>query len=669
MSDASSPAALTVRVAFAGHRSLDPTSLEASLTAAFALVAEAVVLTAARPVAPGQTETIADAYKAFWPGSGTQPRLDLLVGYAPGADRVAARLWRVGRHGSIHAAFPFADRTEPGRIAWTDGPDCNDPSLRIALDAPEGLDRPFEATSVLDGEASLRESPPRDAHLEQTRWLVRWADILIVAWNGELAAGTGGTADTVALALRKGMPVLWIDGATIRLLSAERLWLDQSFSELVDALGDAGRRDRTAPEASADALCELLAPMLAPPAAKPSDQGQEHGHGNNIDEETAARRDYASGNRVAPAPWTGWTGLPGFLLDQARFVPARLLVAGWRAFYGRLKPKPTGAPQPDAVTDEQIAQAKRDAQDIAHPMIDAAFRAADAKASFYGDLHRAMQAFLLVIAVLAVVAATIPAIFDKLKFWMVLVELILLGFAFWSMHLGFFATSHQRWSDIRRLAERLRALRATWPLGFDVGDYSALPAVSWTEWQARAILRAAGPPKSVVARDRRDAVVTALRLDPDGIVRGQSGYNASTTLRMHRLQRALHRIENWTFCGLMGALAIFLLVYWFFFAAVPDDHSVRAMVKHAVGGAILMLSAIIPTVAAACLAIDAKLGIEENARRSESLAEQFSVIDLKMADTKSFAYVEELLRDAAQLLTKDIDGWRDAAVRRRIAML
>ena len=63
--------------------------------------------------------------------------------------------------------------------------------------------------------------------IEQSRWLVRWADLVVVIWNGKLAAGTGGTADTVALALGKGLPVVWIDESNasmpIRFLSPERL--------------------------------------------------------------------------------------------------------------------------------------------------------------------------------------------------------------------------------------------------------------------------------------------------------------------------------------------------------------------------------------------------------------------------------------------------------------
>ncbi len=129
----------------------------------------------------------------------------------------------------------------------------------------------FDAVTILDGEASLAEKPPRDAHLEQSRWLVRWADLVVVIWNGKLAAGTGGTADTVALALGKGLPVVWIDESNasmpIRFLSPERLWLDAYFPEIVDALVHPDRREVQAPVASARALAEFLIPVFLPPSS------------------------------------------------------------------------------------------------------------------------------------------------------------------------------------------------------------------------------------------------------------------------------------------------------------------------------------------------------------------------------------------------------------------
>src|SRR5208283_3924991 len=215
------PHPLMIRVAFCGHRAPtnDQMTQDAQLALAFALVAEAAEMVASTPIkAEHHVESIAKAHAAIWwkrvPQHTLQPGLNLLVGYAPGTDRDAVRLWREDRHGTVHAVFPFADRNGPARFAWTDDPDKPEnagQSLRVELTKPDGQTPLFDAVTTLDGTASLADNQPRDAHLEQSRWLVRWADLVIVIWNGKLANGTGGTADTVALALGKGLPVVWID--------------------------------------------------------------------------------------------------------------------------------------------------------------------------------------------------------------------------------------------------------------------------------------------------------------------------------------------------------------------------------------------------------------------------------------------------------------------------
>ena len=71
------------------------------------------------------------------------------------------------------------------------------------------------------------------------------------------------------------------------------------------------------------------------------------------------------------------------------------------------------------------------------------------------------------------------------------------------------AHRHRRWSDARRLAERLRAARATWPLGFDIADAHAAaarrPGPSGGRWRCCAppARRAAGSTGPASTRRRR----------------------------------------------------------------------------------------------------------------------------------------------------------------------
>ena len=58
------------------------------------------------------------------------PRLRLLIGAAPGTDRVVAAAWRAARLGEAHSIYPFR---EPGggAAAYTDDPTKADPETRV----------------------------------------------------------------------------------------------------------------------------------------------------------------------------------------------------------------------------------------------------------------------------------------------------------------------------------------------------------------------------------------------------------------------------------------------------------------------------------------------------------------------------------------------------------
>ena len=675
---------LMIRVAFSGHRAAtnNQTALDAQLARTFALVAEAVGWVGKKRIeVEDHTRSIAEAHAAIWWERPLQcapePGLNLLIGYAPGADRDAVRLWREGRHGTVHAVFPFADRNDPNRFAWTDTPENADQSLQIELPKPDDQMPIFDAVTILDGEASLAEKPPRDAHLEQSRWLVRWADLVVVIWNGKLAAGTGGTADTVALALGKGLPVVWIDESDasmpIRFLSPERLWLDAYFPEIVDALVHPDRREVQAPVASARALAEFLIPVFLPPSSLTKLEGPR-GHGS-FDEETATRLDYAKGDPIKPVPWSGWRKVGAYVRSHFWYFLAVLAANLWAEFYREFS-RNSSAAKMEAADDRTPST-----QHVGYRLIDDAFAEADRRATIYGNLHRSIQTLLLVMAVLAVFFGTVPAVRHELKPLAVEAELILLLLALLLLNLSFFANNHQRWSDTRRFAERLRALKATWPLGFDVSDDHSDPPRTWTEWQARAIRRAAGPPSGFLSAVRlRDAALVA-RTDKMGIVAGQASYNSVTSDGMNALHHLVHLTETRSFYFLIVALVAFLAFLKLYLKCDflhplacaeklgSSNGSESSDWKTYFSGTVLMLSAVIPTICAACLAIAAKLGIEENARRSARFAAQFTEIQEALSKTDSPADAQEHLRDAARLLLADVDNWRDAAIRRRIETL
>lgn len=649
--------ALVLNVAFAGHRAAADSEAAAAAMAdavagAFDLVAEATRIMAAMPATHGGGETIADAHGGLGGRTETAPALRLLSGYAPGTDRIAVETWRARGLGPVHLVFPFiapgtASGAERPEAAFTDNPEQPEPGADVRM-ADANL-QPQDVVSVLDGAASEAEKPRRAAHLDQSRFLVRWADVLVALWNGEPAQGAGGTADAVRLALAKGVPVVWIDPRawTIRFINPQGLWADASPAEILDLLAHAAELDTYMPPANAAALAAVLGPLFAPPA----DAAGHHGHADpSHDEasETDSRKDYA----LDPLK-------PGGRRDRAAIWLARWLAGLWGPMVNLVSgmgPAPRAAdPERSAITRQQAG----------FRLLADEAQAASELADYTGNLQRVVQLLLLLLAVVAVAVATAPVIWTHQKVYFVGVELIILGIVFVVWRLRGIAVNHRRWSDSRRLAERLRAALATWPLAVDAADGQAEPAGTWTEWRARGILRIAGPPTGTLDRERLLADARYGRDHSHSIVQGQIDYHARIGERNGRISHRLEGIEESAFVLLVGLIIAFIV----FLAASELLHIDHAYVSLA-GRVLLFCSAVLPIVAAACLAIEAKVGFHETALRSQRLKPAFEQIRHAMADdVLSPAQAQESLREAARLLTADADSWRDGVSRRRLAKL
>ena len=434
---------LMLTVGFTGHRSVDDVDAAARLIAAtFADVKAAFDLITASPLA------------AAFEG---KPRLRLLAGGAPGTDRLAQDAWRKGQLGELHAIYPFQNPATGG--AATDDPSKKDPATLVDP-GPE-----FGPWTGIDALALGLE--PAQAHAEVGRWLVRHADLLVAWWDGKQGHGLGGANDTVRRALERGLPVIWLSpgAATARLISLASARHQGDATEALEAPATVAVRLTPA------ALADILGPALGPP----SETGPEADHAD-----AAARRDYAKVDPTVLPP--GPVGLVRRLADHSLWRSYRLFerVAG-----GKRAPARPSLPPPAAVT----------AQPGFVRLLQAAHEAG-ARANHLSGIHRSEQVQLIWIAMAAVFFGAAPAL-D-------LVRNYHLEFAWIEFLLGFFAFAvtlaaqrahrHRRWSDARRLAERLGSALATWPLGFDVADARAGPAEVWTEWRALAVLRAAGPP-------------------------------------------------------------------------------------------------------------------------------------------------------------------------------
>jgi len=640
---------LVVTIGFAGHRAIpDIGEAEALLSSAFAVIHEALAALPTQPLDIGE-ETLGQAY------AGAQ-RARLLTGAAPGADRLAINQWRKGGYGEVHALFPFRDPATGEPL--TDDPDHAQPEDRV-----DDLSA-FAASSGIDAAAL---GIPRDhAHSEIGRWIVRHSDLLVALWNGAPAQGLGGTGDTVRRALERGLPVIWLQPGheQIRLLEPHQFHRHSQLDEAIAA------PQSLAVAATPTALLRALIPPFAPPPA------QTRG---GRDPEVASRQDFARVDplrrRFALIRWRD------AVLDRTvwgAFAAFKRTVGDHR--HWKAPPAPT-PPEPGAI-----------AESAGYGRIQAAFDIADQRANRLSAIHRSQQLLLIYVAVLAVFFGAAPALPPIFGFHIGHVqaawaELLLGIFALLISSYAQRAHRHRRWSDARRLAERLRAALATWPLGVDLADASERPAITWTEWRARAVLRDAGPPPGWLDRPefvRRVGLASALLID------GQIRYHSREFHTAEAIDRRIKIVEGLAFAVLMTAVASFLIA--------------SALLKHipeSVLGVLTMISAVSPSVGAACLALEATNGFGEIARRSSRMGPEFERLRAEIEDLSSpsslrqtevlqsaarllveeadawkaetdadhrlsLHHRQEVLRNAAQLLVEDADSWRDRVVSRRI---
>jgi len=532
----------------------------------------------------GRAESaLIDAFARIKAAGVTQARL--LSGYAPGADRLAARAWRAIGLGPVHAVFPFLDESRAAAARWVDG------------------------ATWLDGEATLAGG--RHPHLAQSRWLIGAADLLVVIWSGAPARGPGGTADAVRLALEHGVPVLWIDPAQLaapRLIRAQALDEDMGFLEVLDILA-AGGGDWVV-EASPREIHAALAELgLSGHARTPEPAHRPHR------------------TRPPPRADVAW--------------PWRAYALFRRALGGRAAPYQPPPPPADLAAEPGFA------------VLTEAYQAADARARRLGAIHRSHQVILLAFAILAAAAGSASAMWPGLKLAMVGLELALAAIALVVWFDAERARRHHAWGEARKLAEDLRLERAAWALGLTSVPHGPHGAGGLAAGQAR---RLAGLPGGGFDRTRIQAWGDWVMGE---LVGGQIAYHQAQAKINGRVSHRLHLAENVSF-------AILLLVLLTYLGVAIVDMVRGGQVPHVLGGLVIMAGAIVPAIGAAGLALEATLGLGEEAQRSHVLAEQLAQVDRARSPDGGLEELQRLARAAIRLQRAQEDHWTEGAARRRL---
>lgn len=502
--------ALVLRVGVTGHR---PNRLaESALPRLRRQTADVMVLL--QGIVDEALTAHADVYSAEPP-----PRLRAVSALAEGADTLVAEL-ALERGMELEAPLPFA-------------------VAEYERDFPPGAARET-FHRLLGGAAAVFELDGSREHEAEAyeavgRLVARQCDVLLAIWDGEPAAGRGGTALIAAYARRLGLPVIWIHAAK-----------EQSPCLIA---ADSGRALKQAPIA---ALRGRLLAILSSPAAKPpcSTLRRLLGH---VEE--------SAGNLLGD--YFAETN-PSFTWGQA-FVFVRDLLIG-RLHRPRLRVEEFAAATAAEWAHEFAAAdaALTALHAAAMTRLRAHYCWASGLANYYGGLYRSAFTMNYLLAAIAVLLAAIGMALARAEGVWTLLELACLVAIVLITMVGKSRRWHERWLTYRNLAERLRTFRFLIPLG-EAPRIAPPPKhsstdpsrMAWVDWLFRAIVREIPLPSAGL-----DAayLAAAARFIADVEVAGQIEYHRTNAERMRHVDHHLHLAGVVMFLVCIAAVVVHLVL-------------------------------------------------------------------------------------------------------------
>jgi hypothetical protein len=520
------------------------------------------------------------------------PSLRVVSALAEGADQLAVQE-ALALGWELQAPLPFL-REEYERDFITGE----------SRDAFRALLESAQTTAVLELDGSREDAP--GAYEAVGRMVIRQCDVLVAIWDGEPAAGAGGTTQMIGEALSLGMTVVWIKARVpheVSLLS----------------LSEEGTRQAQ----SVELLADHVRQRLAPPAVPKNEIGAEQ---------------FLNERRPV---WTlGWL----FTLF------CNIVAFEWRPLVMRL-PDFTEAtrqewrgvwPQAPAVP---AIETQLDRHFLRH------FAWADKLANAYANIYRTSFLSNYLLAAVAVTLALMPYGFHLTarsvpEIALIASEFIVIVFIISMTGLGSYRRLHERWIEYRLLAEQLRDLIFLAPLGrttpaFRIPAYAVHddPRNTWVSWHFRSIVRAAG--------------MMSFRMDAAGMnwyreflaneLADQTRYHERTAERSDKIGTRLHYLA----AGLFVLTAIIVFVHIF------DGR---------IGNWGTVASAAIPAFGAAIAGILGQAEFHRIRKRSgaleQGLAGLSQILKAEGGKTPRSLVLGQIAESMADVMTADVLDWR-----------
>jgi hypothetical protein len=586
---------LSLTVGITGHRALaaeDAAALHDALAALLARLAAKVAALA----------SLHDDLFAACP-----PMLALISPLADGADQIAAEL-ALDQGWTLRAMLPFALADYAGDF---------DGVGRTRLDALIArADAVWTAPTMRNAGIS-----GGDGYALAGQATVAHADLLVAAWDGAPARGSGGTGDVVDLALRRGVPVVHLP---IRGCEDEATILWSGFDELRAERPhlEAPRRPLAGP-----ALEDVLDVLIAPP----------------------------------PAPQARALSL--FMVERERRLrtrpewPLLLALIGVQRLGGasfRARPY-------EAAALADWADYRAAADQVCGPVagIDAlerAFAWADGLAAHYANAYRSGMVLNFAGAALAVLLSLMSWLLPERKLPLLILELTVIAAVIVNTAQGTVREWHRRWLDYRFLAEQLRPLKSLKLMG------TASPPVRiraaehrWTDWYALAVWRAMGPPPTIA--DTASLRQLTLHL-ADHELDTQIAYHAVAARRMHVLDHRLHRI------GLALFLATIVVGATMLVALLTGSREIKGFLP-----VLAVLSTAFPTLGGAIFGIRGAGDFAGAAGRSAETAQRLRrIVESLRRDDVDRGTAARAVEEASAIMLADLAEWRTSYAYRKLAI-
>lgn len=534
------------------------------------------------------------------------PCLRMVTALAEGADSLAAQA-ALERGWQVDACLPF-------------------PAAEYAVDFAPGPPRDrfdqllAQATSVMSLPGTRDAATA--AYEAAGRMVLDQSDILLALWDGDPARGRGGTAQVVAEAVARHIPVIQVDVGQdgIGVAAATLLWTGLSDLDFEQPALD------TVPRApAAEVLAGVVKALTEPPA-------------NVIDQlmlRRFLRERVAQRTPALPFPMLlAMTGVRRLRRRDLRTPSAEVCAE-------RLQQRLAGIPD----TGSHARQLRE--------RLLPRYGLADAAGAYFAQLFRSGYVANFSLAALAVALALSGLAAPAFKLPLIASELMVILLILANTRVGRRAGWHARWLDYRHLAEQLRVASMGSLLGDlglrDAGTEGGAVSPGWVRWYARATTRELGLPQAVVDQD----YLAHVRQATLSMIEDQAAYHHANARQMQVLDHRLHRFGGLLFAATAWACAAWIAAR----LAGLDTNGGRMGVDLTI--TVTVLTAVLPAMGAALYGIRMQGDFNGVAERSQVTAARLDTLRRGLLqDPLEFSRLQSRLRRLAEVMLADLSHWR-----------